>query len=423
MQQGKHARHAAPRHAAAPRPAPPGAQAPQTPQPAEKKPAEKKPAARPGLEGLRDAVSAREQAAGANPDVWALGPREKPAVRMARRIARAAACGVFAAAVGILWIHGSRQNALAAVPPSPTPAVSAAATPAPTASPTPAPTADPGPTPVPTLSILERTQQQLDALEQAAKVDTKDKSYDTAEDYFGSDDASLTIYDISEDVTPTPAPTEAPTPAPTEAPTPAPTEAPTPASAGAASGSTSQGSAENAAPTEAPTPAPTEAPTPAPAAGPVLQGSGSAACVQAYNGWDASLKQYAYDTAKAYGVSYELVLAIIYHESGFQASATHLNTNGTTDWGLMQINDVCFSLLQRQMGISAMSDLLDPYKGIQAGCAILAYHLRYTGNEDDALLRYQVGAGNYAYYKASGTVPLCYTNTIALRQSFYGAGV
>jgi soluble lytic murein transglycosylase-like protein len=155
----------------------------------------------------------------------------------------------------------------------------------------------------------------------------------------------------------------------------------------------------------------------------VLQGSGSAACVQAYNGWDASLKQYAYDTAKAYGVSYELVLAIIYHESGFQASATHLNTNGTTDWGLMQINDVCFSLLQRQMGISAMSDLLDPYKGIQAGCAILAYHLRYTGNEDDALLRYQVGAGNYAYYKASGTVPLCYTNTIALRQSFYGAGV
>ena len=117
------------------------------------------------------------------------------------------------------------------------------------------------------------------------------------------------------------------------------------------------------------------------------------------------------------------MLAIIYHESRFQAGATHLNTNGTTDWGLMQINDVCFSLLNRQLGIGSMNELLDPYKGIQAGCAILAYHLRYVGNEDDALLRYQVGAGNYAYFKANGTVPKSYTNTIAMRQSFYDAGV
>ncbi|MCI2047404.1 MAG: lytic transglycosylase domain-containing protein [Faecalibacterium sp.] len=229
-------------------------------------------------------------------------------------------------------------------------------------------------------SISAEEEKELKAAENS---DNKETVYSSAEDYFGSDDVFLTFYDIMEDVV---------GPVPT---TPIVDGSDKPASG---TGGTTGGSA-------------------------VISGSGGAACVVAYNNWDNSLKQYAYNTAQAYGISYEMVLSIIYHESRFNAGATHLNTNGTTDWGLMQINDVCFSLLQSQLGISGMSDLLDPYKAIQAGCAILAYHLRYTGNENDALLRYQVGNGAYNYYKANGTTPASYNNTLALRDQFVAAGI
>ncbi len=227
-------------------------------------------------------------------------------------------------------------------------------------------------------SISAAEQKELIAAESS---DNKETVYSSAEDYFGSDDVLLNFYDIMEDVT---------GPVPT---TPIVDGSDKPSSGGSSGG------------------------------GLVTQGSGGAACVVAYNAWDDTLKQYTYNTAQAYGISYELVLSIIYHESRFNAGATHMNTNGTTDWGLMQINDVCFSLLQGQLGISAMSDLLDPYKGVQAGCAILAYHLAYTGNENDALLRYQVGNGAYNYYKANGTTPASYNNTIALRDQFVAAGI
>jgi hypothetical protein len=241
-------------------------------------------------------------------------------------------------------------------------------------------------------SVLDSiSEQQKKELEEAETSDNKETMYSSAEDYFGSDDVFLDFYDIMEDVH-GPVPTTPIVDGSDATPTPGP------------GGST-----------------PTTPITPG--SGPVLQGTPGAACVNGYNAWPDELKVYTYNTAQAYGISYEMVLAIIYHESRFNAGSTHLNTNGTTDWGLMQINDVCFSLLQRQLGISSMSDLLDPYKAIQAGCAILAYHLAYTGNEDDALLRYQVGNGNYLYYKSIGAVPACHTNTLAIKNAFVAAGV
>ena len=346
---------------------------------------------------------------------WDLGPASRPGYRRMRWVFRIAMGGLFVAAVCAFWPARPAGSAVNASSPAAdvydyqanriltldgrnlrTFALQELSTPTPTAVWT---------FTKPNLNVTaapaaSRTEEQKKELEQAVTDDNGETVYTSANDYFGSDDVLLTFYDILEDVTPTPAPTDTPAPTPVQT---------------LPDGSTPSPAPATAVPTAPPA-------TPAPA-GPALTGSGSAACVLAYNGWSTELKQYTYQTAKAYGVSYELVLAIIYHESRFQAGATHLNTNGTTDWGLMQINDVCFSLLNRQLGIGSMNELLDPYKGIQAGCAILAYHLRYVGNEDDALLRYQVGAGNYAYFKANGTVPKSYTNTIAMRQSFYDAGV
>ena len=357
---------------------------------------------------------------------WDLGPSSRPWYRALRWVLRAGLCAAFVAVV--CWVWPSRPNGAAVSAATPAPEEYSAAAEqiltldgrtlhafaAPDlATPTPKPvwTFTAPDLTVPAASVSPEEKKELDA---AVQSDNGETVYTSANDYFGSDDVLLTFYDILEDATPTPAPTA--TPAPTPAPTAVPTDTP--------AATLPDGSTPTPAPaTEAPTQPPTAAPTQAPAGALVLTGSGSAPCVLAYNNWSTELKQYTYQQAKAYGISYELVLAIIYHESGFNASATHLNTNGTTDWGLMQINDVCFTLLNRQLGISGMGDLLDPYKGIQAGCAILAYHLRYVGNENDALLRYQVGAGSYAYYKANGTVPRSYTNTIAMRQSFYDAGV
>jgi len=125
--------------------------------------------------------------------------------------------------------------------------------------------------------------------------------------------------------------------------------------------------------------------------------------IEIYESWDESLKEYTYDVCQEKNLSHSLVLAIIYNESRFQAGATHLNTNGTTDWGLMQINDICFDFISERCGISQMSELLDPYVAIECGTELLEYHKDFTQDDSLALLRYQVGAGKYKKLTSSGT--------------------
>lgn len=146
--------------------------------------------------------------------------------------------------------------------------------------------------------------------------------------------------------------------------------------------------------------------------------------VRLYNDFDDSLKQHAWNMANKYGVSYEMVLGIMCNESRFQTGVTHLNKNGTTDWGIMQINDVCLSFVAARVeGINTTSDLLDPYKNIEAGCTILAYHTRNSGGDEEiGLLKYQVGAGNAKYYIQEGTRPAVW-NTVINNRNIYREAV
>ena len=114
-----------------------------------------------------------------------------------------------------------------------------------------------------------------------------------------------------------------------------------------------------------------------------------------YENWDTKYKEYTYSLCEENNIDYCIVIAIIYHESRFQADSTHLNNNGTTDWGLMQINDVCFDYLNKNCNLESMEDLLDPYTAIRCGVALLKYHKDYTQDDSLALLRYQVGEGAY----------------------------
>lgn len=124
--------------------------------------------------------------------------------------------------------------------------------------------------------------------------------------------------------------------------------------------------------------------------------------IEIYDGWNQELKDYTAKICESYDVDYSLVLAVIYNESRFQSGKTHLNSNGTTDYGLMQVNEVNFDYLHKTIGINSMSDLLDDKTGIKCGVELLAYHKDFTENDSSALLRYQIGAGKYKKYQQSG---------------------
>lgn len=124
--------------------------------------------------------------------------------------------------------------------------------------------------------------------------------------------------------------------------------------------------------------------------------------VQTYQNWSSELKQYTQDICDEYDVDYTLALGVIYNESRFQSGLTHLNSNGTTDYGLMQVNEVNFKYLHETVGIKSIQELLDDKVGIRCGVQLLAYHKEYTNDDAAALLRYQIGAGKYKQYLKSG---------------------
>ncbi|MCI8623791.1 MAG: lytic transglycosylase domain-containing protein [Provencibacterium sp.] len=91
-------------------------------------------------------------------------------------------------------------------------------------------------------------------------------------------------------------------------------------------------------------------------------------------------------------VELETVLAIIEHESGFQADAIGRNADGSQDYGLMQINSSALPLLQKELGIQSMDELLEPEINLQAGILILSLHTAaFPGDPQAALMAYQSG--------------------------------
>lgn len=77
------------------------------------------------------------------------------------------------------------------------------------------------------------------------------------------------------------------------------------------------------------------------------------------------LQNYTEELCNEYEVSYPLVLAIMWQESRYQADAVSL----TSDYGIMQINQVNHEWLEKELGIT---DWLDPKQNILAGIYILS---------------------------------------------------
>lgn len=112
---------------------------------------------------------------------------------------------------------------------------------------------------------------------------------------------------------------------------------------------------------------------------------------------------YAYNMATKYGIQYELFLALMYVESGFNPNTI----SKTNDYGLCQINKGNHPYITRQLGVT---NFLDPYQNMQAGAFFLARYFKSWGKtvkdtktlELHSLNSYNRGDASYQKYLAKG---------------------
>lgn len=136
-------------------------------------------------------------------------------------------------------------------------------------------------------------------------------------------------------------------------------------------------------------------------------------------------QKYAYSMCQTYGIQYELLLAVMYKESGYNPNAI----GGGNSYGLSQIHISNFTNLKNRLGIS---NLLDPYDNIKAGAYMLALYMGSakkvssdpTTIEVYALNSYNMGEGSYYNNCYSrGIVDRGYSNSVlSLRNTLINNG-
>lgn len=136
-------------------------------------------------------------------------------------------------------------------------------------------------------------------------------------------------------------------------------------------------------------------------------------------------QQFAYNLCKKYGIQYELFLAVMYKESGFNQYAV----GGGNSYGLCQIHVSNFSNLRSRLGVS---NFTDPYDNMTAGAYLLSNYFasaRKVVSDSDsveayALNSYNMGEGvffNNCYSK--GVLHRAYSNSIkSIRNSLIANG-
>lgn len=90
--------------------------------------------------------------------------------------------------------------------------------------------------------------------------------------------------------------------------------------------------------------------------------------------------------AARYGVNPHVLYAIAQQESSLNPRAVNSNGNGSTDFGLTQINSLWLPHL-KQFGINA-ENLMDPCTNLHVGAYILALNVRQHGNTWNAIGAY-----------------------------------
>lgn len=136
-------------------------------------------------------------------------------------------------------------------------------------------------------------------------------------------------------------------------------------------------------------------------------------------------QKYAYNLCQQYGIQYELFLAIMYKESGFNAYAL----GGGNSYGLCQIHVSNHSMLSARLGVY---DFFDPYDNMTAGAYLLSNYFataRSMVSGEDSVEAYALNAYNMGegiYYNScfsQGILHREYSNSVrAIRDSIIANG-
>lgn len=110
---------------------------------------------------------------------------------------------------------------------------------------------------------------------------------------------------------------------------------------------------------------------------------------------DTVLQDYTYSMCKFFDIpdAYDLMLTLMWKETKFDETAINTaNDNGTTDYGLLQINSSNRQMLSDNIGVT---DLMNAEQNICSGVYIVSTLINYyDGNTDKAIMAYNMGAGN-----------------------------
>lgn len=110
-----------------------------------------------------------------------------------------------------------------------------------------------------------------------------------------------------------------------------------------------------------------------------------------------------------YEVDSNLVQAVMECESGGQAKAHHVNTNGSIDSGLMQINSCNHEWLRDALGIT---DFYDARQSIQCGCYMLGLLSSKYDSIHRILMSYNMGESRTSQLWSEGIYSSRYSRNV-----------
>ena len=131
---------------------------------------------------------------------------------------------------------------------------------------------------------------------------------------------------------------------------------------------------------------------------------------------DARLQEYVFYLSEAYDIDFTFVMALIQHETNFEAGAI----SPTNDYGLMQINSVNHTYLTEELGIT---DFLDPYENVKAGMFILRKLFEKYETPEKVLMAYNMGETGAARLWEQGIFEVNYSKEVLQKQAEYAAEI
>lgn len=124
------------------------------------------------------------------------------------------------------------------------------------------------------------------------------------------------------------------------------------------------------------------------------------------------LQEYTYYLCQAYYIDFDFVMALMFTESSFNATAV----SATNDYGLMQINACNHKQLEDKLGIT---DIMEPYQNIRAGLYMLRGLFEKYDDASKVCMAYSLGEYGASVLWDKGIYSTSYSNKILIKADEY----